>query len=108
MLFQIVFLVGGFVLLGRIGKCSKGKISCPAPLKVPFFLLSNNFSQFSHTMYNNEKQFFFFSVVIFLGGVSKVLYKFYLGTHKSGKKEKMPTTTLFHPPSLSCLIYNDR
>ena len=31
------------------------------------------------------------------------LYKFYLGTHTSGKKEKMPPTTLFYPPPLSCL-----
>ena len=35
------------------------------------------------------------------------LYKFCLGTHKSGKNEKMPTTTLSHPPSLSYLNYND-
>ena len=46
-------------------------------------------------------------LVIFLGDVSTGLYKFYLGTHKSGKKEKMPTTTLCHPPSLSCLNFDD-
>ena len=58
-------------------------------------------------MYNIEKKIGGISLVIFLGGVSMGLYKFCLGTHKSGKNEKMPTTTLSHPSRLSCLNYSD-
>ena len=38
---------------GWIGKCSKGEISHPAPLKVLFS--PNNFSQFSNAVYNVKK-----------------------------------------------------
>ena len=63
-------------------------------------------------MYNIEKKkivrrgslFRYFSWGL---SVSMRLFKFYLGTHKSGNYEKMPSTSLFHAPRLPCLNYND-
>ena len=58
-----------------------------------FFLLNNNFSQFNHAAYHIDTKYMIPGLVSGLfggGGVSMGVYKFYLGPHKSGKKEKYP------------------
>ena len=44
----------------------------------------------------------------FGGGVSMGVSKFYLGAHKSGKKEKYPLfNNLLHTISIMTIIFND-
>ena len=79
-------------------------MSHPAPLKVLFFNPKITTFHSSATPCTPPKKKKIggggggICLVIFLGGVSMGLYKFYLGTHKSGKKENLPTATLSHPP----------
>ena len=79
-----------------------------------FFLLNNKFSQFNHAAYHIETEYMIPGLVLglFLGGesVSMGVYRFYLGAHKSGKKEKyIPSSTIYYTQSLSwlkCSILN--